>query len=355
MDKGNLKRKELSQGVFGTFGRSTRRALMLPAMVSLALAGGELGSEVESFDFAPVAGVVTSAQFVTTITFASLAAIALAPNVLAPRRRKCGFRWEDLLAKYWDKEFHASFRFSKVQFNGLLDIFGHELVTNDQMQAVRSSGRWISPEQRLACYLRWAAGGDVKDVKMIFDMSVTEVWRCVWKCTDLVNNHFKDKCKFPMPYAGEELTDRKSYDDKLVRLSGIEAGFRAAAPNQARNAWVGQVGALDGALIATPNPGKQVENPAEFYCSRKGTYGMLLMACCDALRRFVWWDMSHCPISHDSAAFKSTSLSADLAAGLLPHPFFVSGDSAFQPGHNSLIVPGGSDAFNWVQDRKSVV
>jgi hypothetical protein len=283
------------------------------------------------------------------VSTAAILAVDLQPNVLGARRRSGKFQWDHLLQKYTDWEFHNSFRFTELQFNKMLETFGHRLTTRSQMQAVRSSGRWISPEQRFGCFLRFAAGGDVKDVRVILEVSVTELWRSVFWCVDVINAHFKDRCTFPMPTPNEMTNDPESYRRKLDKLTSLEAEFAGIAPLQASRAWRGQCGALDGALIQTPNPGKQVPNPEEFYCARKARFGLLLMACCDALRRFRWWDMSHVPRSHDSAAFRSTSFSRALAAGLLPEPFFISGDSAFQPGHDALIVPGGTDAYNYVQ------
>jgi hypothetical protein len=33
----------------------------------------------------------------------------------------------------------------------------------------------------------------------------------------------------------------------------------------------------------------------------------------------------------------------------MPKGFFISGDSAFIPGGDVIMTPGGTDAFNWMQ------
>lgn len=73
---------------------------------------------------------------------------------------------------------------------------------------------------------------------------------------------------------------------------------------------------------------------------------MLLMAMCDAQRRFIWFDMSHTPSTHDSLAWSGTTLGYKIANGELPHPFVVLGDSAFTCT-NSMITPGKDDDFNF--------
>lgn len=83
---------------------------------------------------------------------------------------------------------------------------------------------------------------------------------------------------------------------------------------------------------------------------------LLLMALCDAERRILWHDIGFYPTTHDSTAWRLSSLGKKVANGRLPSPFFISGDNAFHPGSPSIVTPGPAtatwDAFNYVQSSK---
>ena len=66
--------------------------------------------------------------------------------------------------------------------------------------------------------------------------------------------------------------------------------------------------------------GKAVGNPARYYVARKGGYELLCMAASDAHLRFVYYDISHEPQSHDSLAWAGTPLGERVAKGDLPYP-----------------------------------
>ena len=70
------------------------------------------------------------------------------------------------------------------------------------------------------------------------------------------------------------------------------------------------------------------------------------MAICDADRRFLWFDMSCTPTTHDSLAWLTTELGQRFERGELPSPFFLLGDSAFTCTLN-MISPGKDDGFNF--------
>ena len=95
--------------------------------------------------------------------------------------------------------------------------------------------------------------------------------------------------------------------------------------------------------------GLAVPNPLEYFCHRKQMFGLLLMAGCDAQRRILSWDCSYTPTTHDSTAFKGSELGRLIDAYGLPEPFFLSGDAAFQPATSSVVTPGGTIHYNWVQ------
>ena len=76
---------------------------------------------------------------------------------------------------------------------------------------------------------------------------------------------------------------------------------------------------------------------------------------CDAHRRFLFFEISTNPNTHDSSAFASSELGRWLAAGRLEHPgygpFFLNGDNAY-PSCRYIVVPTGKRAhavFDYVQ------
>jgi hypothetical protein len=59
---------------------------------------------------------------------------------------------------------------------------------NNHLMASRSrSGRPIPFEARLACALRYFAGGDPIDLKLIYCMSKPQIMLCVWRAVDAIN------------------------------------------------------------------------------------------------------------------------------------------------------------------------
>ena len=83
----------------------------------------------------------------------------------------------------------------------------------------------------------------------------------------------------------------------------------------------------------------------------KNEFAILCMAACDYNRRFLSYDMSMAATTHDSLAHAASTFGKALEAGLLPEPFFINGDNAFN-ATNYMIIPGGTpelDAFDYVQ------
>jgi hypothetical protein len=261
----------------------------------------------------------------------------------SPNRRDRVFDFGAFMTGYTDAEFYASFRLTGDAFNVLFEAVQPKLPSIDMCQAKRSAGHWITAEQRVLAYLRYVGGGDVKDIKRVLHpISRTEVGNSIWLVCDIINEHFAGACAFPMPSDTDTEAEKAI---KIAQLRRLELGFRKTSRGQC---WMGQVSALDGTLIGMTNPGRSIRNAAEHFCARKSMFAMLLMAMCDVDRKFTWWDMSHTARTHDSKAFKGTPLGVRLAAGCLPRPFFTSGDAAFEAS-NSLVCPGGGDAYNYQQ------
>ena len=69
------------------------------------------------------------------------------------------------------------------------------------------------------------------------------------------------------------------------------------------------------------------------------------MAVCAAERRFLDYDISQVPQTHDSLAWEMTGLGKRIKDEDLPEPFFINGDAAFALS-NSMITPSGDAALD---------
>ena len=209
------------------------------------------------------------------------------------------------------------------------------LRVSSTQQALRSKGVVTLPCTKLAVCLRYLAGGQVLDLKLIYHLSASECYNCVWLGVDAINSVIR--IEFPF--------------GDVAKLKVLEAEF---AGQRADRCWRGQVACIDGVVFKQSNPGSAVPDPMRYFVARKNEYGLLCIAACDHSRRFVSIDMSMAATTHDSLAHAASDFGKRLAAGDLPYPFFVNGDNAFVAADH-MIVPGGTpelDAFDYVQSSQ---
>lgn len=245
--------------------------------------------------------------------------------------------------------FESYFRLSRPLLTTLIERLSPYLQI-DKDQGFRSTGHAITPAQRVVVALRWMAGALWQDISIILaPISRKEIYKSIWMVVDAINSEFKGEWAYPTPGPS---TGRDEKMTALNMYSKLEMRFRAKSP---QNCMEGVIGAIDGCIIRTKSPGKCVQNPADYFCERKKTYGLLLMAVSDADMVIRFWDMKFTPKCHDSTAWNGTKLGAWVAAGNLPHPFCFLGDKAFRPGSASLLTPGTNagttDAYKYVQSR----
>jgi hypothetical protein len=237
------------------------------------------------------------------------------------------FSWEDHVRNMYEEEFKLRYRVSSFSFYKLLGIIEPELEVSNHKQAYFSrSGKPIQVATRLAVALRFFAGGDPHDLKLIYGISKSQVMLCVWRTVDALNLCLNN-INFPI--------------DDVDALQQLETDFRAATRG---DFWKGQVGAIDGVHFRMRCPSAaEAKDPMRYYVARKQEYALLAIAICDYHRRFTFVDISHASCTHDSTAWEATELGQRIVAGDLPQPFFLNGDAAFTLS-NSMIVPSTGDA-----------
>lgn len=248
-----------------------------------------------------------------------------------PKRHKLAVRrdWFEHVRREGDRMFRRIYRLDVQSFNELLEMIRNRISTLDSDRAVQSSGSEVCAELRLAMTLRYLAGGSATDIRLIFGVSYAEFYKSLWTVIDAINAELG--ISFPI--------------DNPDKLAAVEMKFASKSRHQTVR---GAVGAIDGCIIAMRNPGLAVHNPRRYYCTRKSKYALLLMAIADADRKFLWFDVSCTPTTHDSLAWSRTALAHRIKNGDLPRPYFLLGDSAFVCTR-SMISPGRDDNFNFEQ------
>ena len=152
----------------------------------------------------------------------------------------------------------------------------------------------ISPDVRLACAIRWFAGGSTYDIMTTYGLSHTDTINSYWYAADAVNKH----PRFAI-----------SYPDDHDKQRAIAAGF-----SEVSSAGFGCCsGAIDGILIRTHKPSaKDCINvgcsPGKFHCSRKKKHGLNCQAVCDVRGRFLDISILYPGSTSDCLAFEGMSL-----------------------------------------------
>ena len=91
-----------------------------------------------------------------------------------------------------EKDFKLRYRVTVDAFYKLLDEYHirQDLTTKDEYHAKLTKwGTVVEAETKLAMGLRFMAGGDVHDLKYIYDVSWAYVYKCLWLVVDAINKH----------------------------------------------------------------------------------------------------------------------------------------------------------------------
>jgi len=300
-----------------------------------------------------------------------------------------------MLSDMSDQQVYRMYRMSREYLHELHEELAPHLRTQHPEKGIASSGHYTTTSQRMLIGLRLIFGAKYQDVEyMLKPTCYGKVYDALWRTVDAIRFAFDGRWDFPVPpprydesFTGYmDLQDTiKAYDQLEQRNAATSKGqcwrgqvraryippavtppplyarwflllppflgrvLRWAEPRTRTCLWA-QVGALDGCLIKQQSPGVAVEDPKNYFCQRKASFSLLLMAIADADRRILWFDISMAPTSHDSLAFKSLPFAVKLLERM-PPGYFISGDAAFRPGGEAIMTPGGTDAYNYMQVR----
>ena len=152
----------------------------------------------------------------------------------------------------------------------------------------------IESSVRLACALRYFAGGSPYDIMGKYHISYSEVLESVWYVVEAVNELQVFDIKYP-----ESAEEQRKIAREFQKVS--TPGFNICA------------GAIDGILIWIKKPTmKNAERAGSgqmrFLCGRKGKFGLNCQAVSDVRGRFLDISIGYGGSSSDCLAFEASSL-----------------------------------------------
>ena len=215
--------------------------------------------------------------------------------------------------------------------------------TNDEWTLLHNPSGAISTQIRLAVALRFFAGGSYLDIAISHGIGKTEVYRSVWLVVHATNISTALQFRFPTT-----LEECKSIATDFTFRS--KAGFDNC------------VECIDGMLLWTEKPyltkcQKVGVDSGNFYCGRKGKYGLNMQVVCDGCCRFPYVSVLHPASTSDYLAFITSSLYQQLTEGSgLLEGYFLYGDNAYV-SESYMAVPfpnissGPRDAYNYYHSQ----
>jgi hypothetical protein len=237
------------------------------------------------------------------------------------RHRNRGYALEEM-GYLTERAFTRMFRLNRVQFYDLLSKIRVRIEPSDQgkLKATKRYGSFITGQTRLAVALRWLAGGSYLDISFAFGVSA--------------ENFFNDKgILWPTLEAIDSVLSISFPLNDEAQLDEIGKGFAKYSFGRMQ----GCVMAIDGIVIRTRAPTtREVENVLCFM-NRKGFFGIVILAACDANCKFLMWSGVSPGSTHDCIAWEMTTLYKEVfAKKRLPKKYFNIGDDGFVNTNNFL-------------------
>jgi hypothetical protein len=194
----------------------------------------------------------------------------------------------------------------------------------------------VTTSVRLACALRYFAGGSPYDIMSVYGVSHTIVLDSVWCVVDAVNQLPNFHIEYP-----------RSRAEQMKIAKGFEETSDVGFPNCA--------GCIDGLLIWTHKPSEEDAKKAgvgrkKFLCGRKGKFGLNCQAISDVRGRILDISIVYGGASSDCLAFEGSGIYEDLEAGLLHDNLVLFGDNAYLNSHYMVtpfpnVSSGSKDDF----------
>lgn len=269
------------------------------------------------------------------------------PSVFGGRRRKGSRRYckarkrvrrsvQEIYEALGPIYFRRAYRMSYESFWKLHDKILPYLIKASGYQSFDKVGSIpngrIPYSVRLACAIRYFAGGSVYDIECKYGVGHTDVYNSVWNVVDAVNMLQDFELSYP-----DDIEKQKKIAQDFKNIS--DAGIDCCA------------GAVDGILIWIQRPSKkECEkngcDPMKFMCGRKGKFGLNCQAVADARGRFLEMSIVFPGSTSDCLAFEGSSLYKRLEDGLLLQGLCLFGDNAYINSH-FMATPFSGRTSQW--------
>jgi hypothetical protein len=196
----------------------------------------------------------------------------------------------------------------------------------------------ILPEVRLACALRWFAGGSLYDIMTTYGIGHTDAINSCWYVVDAINRHPHFNIAYPVDHNVQH---------------AIAEGFRQVSSANFKCC----AGAIDGILIWIHKPSesdciKSGCDSGKFYCGRKKKFGLNCQAVSDVRGRILHISIVYPGSTSDCLAFEGMSLFQKLEHGILAPGLCLFGDNAYlntpyMATPYPAVSGGTKDAYNF--------
>lgn len=254
------------------------------------------------------------------------------------RERRTVLQIYQMLGPYY---FQRAYRMSYNKFQTL----SHKLSQYMKKRNIQKVA-WNGPiynSIRVACAIRYFAGGSPYDIATTFGISLSEVFVSVWDVVDAVNQHPNFKINYPD-------STNKQNEIALGFKDKSGAGFNCCA------------GAIDGILIWMHKPRWKCCEEAscdagKFFCGRKHKFGLNCQAVCDSRGRFLDISILFPASTADCLAFEGMTLHRRLKDGLLAPGLCLFGDNAYlntpfmATPFSGGAATGAKDAYNFYHSQ----
>jgi DDE superfamily endonuclease len=202
----------------------------------------------------------------------------------------------------------------------------------------------IDSSVRLACAIRYFAGGSPYDLAPLYGIAHAEIFFSLWYVVEAINNHPPFFIQYP-----EDVEKQLKIAKEFEGVSGIP--FKNCA------------GAVDGILIWIEKPTEENAKKAgigrkKFLCSRKNKFGLNCQAVADKRGRLLDISIKYGGSSSDCLAFEASDLCRRLENGLMHPGLVLFGDNAYintqymaTPFPN--VSSGGKDDYNFYHSQVS--
>jgi hypothetical protein len=209
--------------------------------------------------------------------------------------------------------FKRMFRVDRYTFDEILEKISPFLDEKNDQKAINSSGSPVTNKTRLAVTLRWLAGGSYVDLCFAWGVGVSTFYGergVIWPTIEAIDLAFE---------MGLPLHDVEKLEELSMGFSEHSGGILD-----------GCVLAMDGFAVLTRQPYDEEVLYKKDYRYRKGGFGIVVLAGCDAKCRFIVASCNHSGSTNDIIAWQHMDLyEAVEIDGMLPSKYFFIGDEAF--------------------------